>query len=144
MMKRCKRCKLVTNEDYELEVYFFSLLVSFCFAFACSVWSNYCLILDNQGFDLIISIKFVVSLSVHFLAYSSYRVDSPLSFRCDFKFRLNIFMCPCVIDLIGVYKTVTHCGYSDISRETNLLSEEINLYISQETFLCCMFDVMCP
>ena len=44
------------------------------------------------------------------------------------------------IDLIGVLKTVMHYGYSGISRETNLLSEKIDLYIdlyySQETFLC--------
>ena len=39
-----------------------------------------------------------------------------------------------LIDLIGVLKTVMHYGYSGISRETNLLSEEIDLYISQEKY----------
>ena len=37
---------------------------------------------------------------------------------------------------IEFLKTVMHYGYSGISRETNLLSEEIDLYISKETFLC--------
>ena len=46
------------------------------------------------------------------------------------------------IDLIGVSKTVMHYGYSGISRETNLLSEEIDLYISQETFLCSIPDTI--
>ena len=34
-----------------------------------------------------------------------------------------------MIDLIGVLKTVMHYGYAGISREINLLSEEIDLYI---------------
>ena len=38
------------------------------------------------------------------------------------------------IDHIGVFKTVMHYGYSGISIKTNLLSEKIVLYISQETF----------
>ena len=46
------------------------------------------------------------------------------------------------MDLIGVLKTVMHYGYSGISRETNLLSEEIDLYISQETFLCSIPDTI--
>ena len=48
------------------------------------------------------------------------------------------------IDLIGVLKTVMHYGYSGISRETNLLSEEIDLYISQETFLFCSIPDTIP
>ena len=46
------------------------------------------------------------------------------------------------IDLMGVLKTVMHYGYSGISRQTNLLSEEIDLHISQETFLCFIPDTM--
>ena len=48
----------------------------------------------------------------------------------------------CSIDLIGVLKTVMHHGYSGISRKTNLLSEETDLYISQETFLCSIPDTI--
>ena len=47
-----------------------------------------------------------------------------------------------IIDLIRVLKTVMHYGYSGMSRETNLLSEEIDLYISQETFLCSIPDTI--
>ena len=43
---------------------------------------------------------------------------------------------------IGVLKTVMHYGYSGISRKTNLLSEEIDLHISQETFLCSISDTI--
>ena len=42
--------------------------------------------------------------------------------------------------LIGVLKTVMYYGYSGISRQTNLLSED--LYISQETFLCSIPDTI--
>ena len=48
-----------------------------------------------------------------------------------------------VIDLIGVLKTVMHYGYSGVCGETNLSSEEIYLYISQqETFLCPIPDTI--
>ena len=35
-----------------------------------------------------------------------------------------------------------HYGYSGTSRETNLLSVEIDLYISEETFLCSIPDTI--
>ena len=55
--------------------------------------------------------------------------------------KLTIIMA-IIIDLIRVLKTVMHYGNSGISRETNLLSEKIDLYISQKSFLCSLSDTI--
>ena len=63
------------------------------------------------------------------------------------KLALLILLCTIAvvkspIDFIGVFKTVMHYGYAGISRETIFLSEKIDLYISQETFLCSIPDTI--
>ena len=84
--------------------------------------------------DLVISlpVKLIIDIFLQCL-------DSPFSwlyslqtwFKCT---NTNTIFLP--IDLFRVLKTPMHYGSSGISRETNLLSEKIDLNISQETFLC--------